>query len=199
MKNIVVNYELLINLVSQELDIIQKSKEEFKNIKFVVCNEQMQIKKEDIDYDVLYIVLKFNQSSISFGKAVVPFSISVCGLNNEIELTQEFLNTFVNEYNRVQVTDINQIYLTPFVNSNFNYIFNGMRSLLTVTGTFLIGDNTVTLKKLIYHYGTGDNDYEEIEILGYSEVYENSLAPQPYPDTMVKQNHMLTSQHLLLQ
>lgn len=181
---IVVDYDKIINIIDLEFKEIKNSDEKFNKINFKVCEEQMYLKDKDKSDDILYLVIKFSQSSLSFGKAVAPISINVIGLPFEVELTHDFLNRFVSKYDKLPVDDIIQIYLTPMVVSNFNDMYAKQRSLFLITGTILIGDKTITLGELTYHYEEdGVEKTEKIEVLGYSEIFEKSIAPQPYPNT----------------
>ena len=181
MKNIVVNYTEILNLLRSELEITKGGNPDFSNITLIVEDEQSWIKDNTRNPNAIYIVVHFTDAAINFGQAVVPVTLEVLSIQNEIELTQAFLNEFVSNYNRTQINDITQLYLTPSVSLNFNEVYEGFRSLLTLQSTFIIGNNTVRLETLTYYYG--DNQSEEIEILSYNDTSENSLNPQPYFNT----------------
>ena len=175
MKNVVVNYRDIVDTIASQLYVIKP-----EDINIVIEDEQSWNKEVNRSPNTVYIVVRFSDASTNFGVAIVNVTMEVMSLQNEIERTQALLNQYVTEYNRKQDGDTIQFYLTPVVNLNFNEVYEGFRSLLTVEGTFIIGNNTIRLDTLTYYYG--DNQSETIEIIAYNDSSENSLNPQPYPE-----------------
>ena len=180
--NVVIPYDEILQLIKEELDSIKDLNSEFSSIDFVVADEQMFIKMKDKDPKKIYIVVRFSAAAINFGQATLPVELSVLGLQNEIILTQNFMNAFVSEYNLKSEYNVTQLYMTPRVSINFNEVYNGFRTLLSVTGTWIIGDNTIRLAELLYYpLGGVENEVpESIPVVAYNDTTENSLNPQPY-------------------
>lgn len=176
MKNIVVDYKEIVNTIARQFYLVKP-----EGIKLVIEDEQSWNKEQDRTPETLYIVIHFGDTATNFGQAVVPITMEVMGLQNEIELTQGMLNQYVTEYNRLQDGDITQLYLTPTVNQRFGEVYEGFRCLLSVEGTFLIGNNTIRLETLTYYYEGGQ---ENIDFISYNDASENSLNPQPYPNAI---------------
>ena len=179
MSNINIDNQNIIDAITMQFLAIKNSNDKYDGINFIVGNEQIfdRISKE---YNV-YIVVKFGQSTVDFGQAILPLTLNILGLDNEINITQEFLNEYVNTYNRYTSGGIMQLYTTPSVNLNFADIYDGYRSLFSIGGTFLVTENTITtLNSLQYKKST---TYYDIPVLSYSDHTDVNLNPQPYTNT----------------
>ena len=183
MKNIVIDYQSIINLISEEFCIIKNSSDDFSDIQFEVGNEQFLAKTRMDIPNFIYILVRFNNAVTNFGQAVVSVTLEALGLNNEVELTQKFLNAFANEYNRVQSGNATQLWLSPSVSTNMNPVYNGWRSLFIITGSFVIDNSLIKIKQLRFYPDPTSDTFEEIEVISFSDHGENSLNPQPYSDT----------------
>lgn len=184
MKNIVIDFQSIIDTINSEFYTIKNSSDKFSDIEFEVGNEQFLAKTNMDKPNFIYILVRFGNSVTNFGQAVVPVTLEILGLNNEIDLTQEFLNTFANEYNRMPVNNATQLWLSPSVSTNMNPIYNGWRSLFLITGSFVIDNSLFKIKELRFYPVAGENNqYEVIETIAFSDHGENSLNPQPYSDT----------------
>lgn len=184
--NVVVPYELIIELIKAQFEEVKQLNEKFASINFVVSDEQMFAKLKDKSSKTIYIVVRFSPAAINFGQATLPLELSVMGFGNEIQLTQEFLNDFVSTYNLNSSGNITQLYMTPRAAMNFNEIYNEFRSLFSVTGTLIIGDNTIRMTELSYYPlgGVSGEEPEIIPVIAYNDSTENSLNPQPYSNSV---------------
>lgn len=184
-QNVTVPYDAIINLIEEQFATVKARNTDFSSINFVVADEQSFVKIKDKNPKYLYIVVRFSPASINFGQATLPLEFVVAGVQNETRLTQAFLNAFVNAYNLKDENDVTQLYMTPRVSLNFNDVYNGFRSLFSVSGTWLIGDNTIRLSDLMFYVNGGieGEEPEHIKVLTYNSTGEGSLNPQPYPDT----------------
>ena len=187
-ENVVIPYALIIELIKEQLENIKQNPAEgfdYSSINFIVSDEQMFIKIKDKNPNTTYIVVRFSSAAINFGQATLPLELSVLGIQNNIKLVQDFLNDFVSRYNLNSENNITQLYMTPRASLNFNEAYNGFRTLFSVTGTLIIGDNTIRMSELFYYYpGWAEGeDPEMIQVIAYDDSGEASLNPQPYPDT----------------
>lgn len=186
MENVTVPYRLLQELIEAQFLAIKNGahKEDYASINFVVADEQMFAKLKNKSPNTVYIVVRYGKASINFGQATLPLELAVLGMQNEIEKTKDFLNEYVNTYNLLSQNDVTQLYMTPNVSLNFNEVYNGFRTLFSITATFIIGDNTIRLNKLEYVYiKDGKEVREDIGVISFNDITENNLNPQPYPDT----------------
>lgn len=176
MNNIEINYTEVVNKINNQFQVLLKN-EKYNQLSIAVGNEELFSKIEK-EYNV-YIVVKFTTSSFNFGQLSQNISLNVLGINNEIDLTQELLNDFVNTYNLHTEGGETQLYTTPSVALNFGTVLNGYKSLFTINGTLLIGKSTLLrLNTLKYWYD--ETHYEEIEVVSYNDITQNSLNPQVY-------------------
>ena len=180
MSNLNIDYGSILNLIREEMELTRRSDERFSEFKLVVEDERLLAKSKDRSPDTMYIQVKFGAASTNFGQAVLPLSMEVIGINQDVQLTQELLSIFVNTYNRLSVGDIMQFFLTPVVSQNNIPIYEGYRSLFIVSATFVISNKFITINEL--KYKTGDDEYETVEVIGYNDSVEAALNPQPYPD-----------------
>ena len=183
MINVVVDYQNIINTIKKQFMYIQANNSEFAGINFDVGDEQFLAKSNMDSPNFIYILVRFGQSTINFGVAVVNITLEVLGLNNEIELTQMFLNTYVNTYNRATIGTTTQLYLTPTVSTNMNPVYAGLRSLFIISGSIILDNNLIKLNELRFYPDPNGNEYEVIECLSFSDQGDNDLNPQPYSNT----------------
>lgn len=179
MSNVVVDYSSVINLIREEFEIIRRNSDKFSGVKLVVEDERLLAKEKDRSPDTIYCQVKFGAASTNFGQAVLPFSLEIIGINQDIELTQDFLNEFVNTYNRVSLGNFTQFYLTPVVSQNNIPIYEGYRSMFIISATFVIANDLLGLTELKYKSGTSQ---ETVGVIAYNDSSEANLNPQPYPD-----------------
>lgn len=136
-----IDYSRALQLIKDELTtIMQNNYEIYGNLNIFISNEQEFIKLKQQMPNAVYIVLRFNAASINFGQSVLPFSITAIAEQNKIDKVQKLLADFAAAYNLVRSSDgtLQQIYETPSVNSNFNRLFEGFRSVMSVTGYLVI-------------------------------------------------------------
>ena len=186
--NVVIPYEDIIELIKEQFANIKENPSEgfdYSSINFVVSNEQMFMRIKDKKPNMIYIVVRFSSAAINFGQATLPLELSVLGEANNIKTTQDFLNDFVSRYNLNSADNITQLYMTPRAALNFNETYNEFRTLFSVTGTWVIGDNTIRMAELAYYPlgGVSGEKPEIIPVIAYNDSTENSLNPQPYPNT----------------
>lgn len=178
MSNIVVNYTEVINLLRNEMEIVRRSDARYSDFKIVLEDERLLAKEKDRSPDTIYIQVKFGAASTNFGVAVLPFSLEVIGINQDTELTQELLTDFVNKYNNTPYNDYTQFFLTPVVSQNNIPIYEGYRSMFIVSATFIIDNQLIKVDAI--QFKTGDNTFEDIGFISYTDSTEAQLDPQPY-------------------
>ena len=170
-----INYSELTNLIAGQFKQIDNN--------LVICDEQMFFKNQRLDPNTMYVVISYGQTSINLNKADLPLSITIVGNENEIEKTQLILDTYCSTFNNTLLNNvIPQYYTTAESQENFIEVGKGFRSAFAIEGLLLVSDNFITISKVKFKYGEGENEYEEFKVTSYNDNCENSLNPQDYPD-----------------
>ena len=196
MNNQGIDYKSLLYTIEAQFSAVKADNEhpEFAGINFVVADEQMFTRLVDKRPDTVYIVAKFGRASINYNQATLPITLQVIGVQNEVRLIQSFLSVYVTTYNLLtdDTTGVTQLYMTPSTMINFNEIYNGFRTLFSVSGTFVIGDNLIRLSNLTYYWPNPNYDptdpesleylSEEIQVISFNDNTTNNLNPQPFYD-----------------
>lgn len=157
------------------------------NVNFYVNLEQAFLKSEEkLDPNGVYVAVRFNRASVNFGSSLCNVSLSILGTANKVKPTQLFFSAFASKYSLQTLNgqrNTQQIWVTPSVQSNFNEFAAEFRNLFEVSGTLIIGNNTVGIigGYITYHYG--QNDSEDIPFLTFQDNFRNNLSPQPYGNT----------------
>ena len=158
-----------------------------KNLNFYVDLEQAFLKsQEKADPNGVYVAVRFSKAPVNFGASICNVYLTVLGSANKVKPTQLFFSAFASKYTYKEIQqNIQQIWVTPSVQQNFNEIDTTFRNLFDVSGTLIIGNNTVNVLggKITYVFGTGETDYEEIPFMAFQDNFRNNLSPQPYGNT----------------
>lgn len=173
----------IINLLTRQFALTMGSDEEFyEGYEIILSREQQFVKDKERKKGAIYIVVKFLPATLNFGQTVVPITITAVSEHNKLEVAQKLLLEFAQTYNLKTSDDgeIKQTYTSPSVLSNFNDIGYGFRSLMYMSGTFLISENSNPITKLRWSNG---GEYEDIEILSYQDSFDIQLDSQAFSDS----------------
>lgn len=189
------NFEDIMDIIEKQLkNIFEYNPDFYGDYDYILKNEQMFVK--DINRKEpgnIYIVVKFLPAQINYGQNIIPFTITAVAEQNKFEVCQRLLMEYAQAFNlrpsqylnkEKKIYYYNQSYEAPSVMSNFNEVYSGYRSLLTLTGEFLVSSNA-TMEELYYYPNGPEGEAILIETLAYSESYDASLDTQPYTN---KQN-----------
>ena len=184
MKNVIVDKNKILDLLkNQFFNIMNKNPNLYNGISLIIADEVQFTKITDRDDTALYIVVKFGSATFNFGQTTQNITMSVITEKNHIDLAQLLLMEFVTEYN-LKLSENGttlQAYTTPVITSNFNYVYDGFRSVLYVTGTFLISENTIRLSVVNnYTDENGVEKTEDIEAISNILGFSNQLDPQAF-------------------
>lgn len=117
-----------------------------------VDEEQSFIKKKDLKPNVIYVLTRALQNSISIGVDTQPIQVLVLTEQNSLETSMALFSQFAKTWNFVPLTIgniwVKQQYSEPVVLSNFNTVSYGYRSVLYMSVTLYIMENVVDLKDL---------------------------------------------------
>lgn len=174
-----------------------ENKEKYKGYNLVLSKEQQFMKLKDKDPNALYIVVKFGAADVVFGQTVLPATITALTEQNRLDATYSLLYEYAQKYNlhRVNNETINQVYESPTVSSNFNPIYEGFRSIITMSAAFVIGKNSNDYT--VYYYYTekqfdgvknGENTYKDVTYADEVPQISASFAFVGNPDTQAFYN-----------
>lgn len=171
--------------------------EKYRGYNIVLSKEQQFMKLKDKDPNALYIVVKFGAADIVFGQTVLPATITALTEQNRLDATYSLLYEYAQKYNyhRVNNETINQFYESPTISSNFNPVYEGFRSAVTMTAAFVVGKNSNEYK--VYYYYTerqfdgvkdGKNTYKYVTYADEVPQISASFAFVGSPDTQAFYN-----------
>ena len=143
-----IDYEQVIMMIKEGIAKIINNSDDGKYDKLNICisNEQFYIKQkeEGLYPNTIYMVVKFGSSTVDYGVTVLPLTIIAISEQNHCDLCQNLLQDFATTanmgYNNTE--SIQQFYESPAVTSNFNEMYEGFRSVLTVPGSFVISESS---------------------------------------------------------
>ena len=167
------NYE---NYLRRELNFL-KNDMGLDSFDLVVDTEQSIIKRKDLKPRTIYVLIKYNTSTMQLGAITQPVQIMILSEQDTLDTTRMLFSTFAQSYNwqpyDYEYSDGNgntlsgtmkQQYSEPVVLSNFNEIEYGYRSVLYISATLFIAENFADLKSLKI-------DGEEITVASFVMTY----------------------------
>lgn len=187
----------IMNIIQKQfLEVMSSDVDYYKQYNIILSNEQQYVKSKDRNVNNIYIVVKFIPGSLNFGQNVVPININALGEGNKLEVCQRLLLEYAQQFNLGDPVDISptesgdgnryivkQVYTQPQVMSNFNQSWNEFRSLFFMTGTFLLGKNSVPITKITY-YETKDSEVgHDIDFINTSWEFSIQLDSQAFYGT----------------
>ena len=181
----------IYNLIKYQFEELMFNDSDFyKESRIILANEQDFVKNVEKKRGNIYIVLKFMPATINFGQNTLPVTFNAISEKNGLEICQKLLCDYAQVYNLhstdVQSLDdtsitynVQQVYTTPSVMSNFNDVNDGFRTLFYMTSTFLISKNS---NPFSLYYFENEDDEEGIYIEGFSNAFnfDNTMDSQPY-------------------
>lgn len=178
--NIVINYEeILFMLKNKFVEVMEENYDYYKDYDLVIANEQEFVKNKDVDHHKIYIVISFGTTDVIYGQTALSLTLKIMSEENKLDVAQNLLTSFSTKYNLKwdEESMIYQVWQTPSINSNFNLVYAGFRSILTMSGMLLIGKNAIP-NMLEFNYT--DKGWDMINIITFSENFINQLDTQPY-------------------
>ena len=133
-------------------EVINEKHPVYDEYKIIVSSEQQFIKEKEKDKLAIYIVVQYGQATVHYGQIVMPFSLVVLSEKNRLKIAQQLLYDYSIKNNMTYNDEktIYQIIETPTRTSNFQLMFEGYRSILNASGSFIISENA-NFYGLIYH------------------------------------------------
>lgn len=194
--NIRIDYDRIVQSIRDEFatlynEISINDEELYNTIKGItvyVDDEQNYLKRKEVQSNSIYIVVKFGSASINYGASACPLSLIIFSTENKIKPVQKLLNAFCARWTLQPLQNwptAQQSWNTASVAQNFMEMGNAYRSLLTMPGVVVIGKDVLDIDKIYYVFDEdeGRDGMEEIDIISYSDQFNNSLDTQPFGNT----------------
>lgn len=133
-------------------EVINDKRPVYDEYNIIVSSEQQFIKEKEKDKLAIYIVVQYGQATVHYGQIVMPFSLVVLSEKNRLKIAQQLLYDYSIKNNMTYNDEktIYQVIETPTKSANFQLLFEGYRSILNSSGTFIISE-TANFYGLIYH------------------------------------------------
>lgn len=166
------NFKYVVDIIKEQFEAVLSTDPEFySQYVFDIVNEQYFVPDEEREPNRIFIVIKFSAAQIDYGQDIMPLTIQAVSESNGLLAAQRLLLEYAQIFNlNTLMRDgktIYQNYTTPNVISNFEVVYEGFRSVLILSGVFLLSSNInrITLK----YY---DGDYA---LLSFPEYTADSL------------------------
>lgn len=190
------NIKKIMDIIKEQfLEVMSSDPDYYGKYDIILSNEQQYIKSDERNPNGIYIVVKFIPGSINFGQNVLPVNINALGEGNKLEVCQRLLLEYAQQFNLGEPINvpsseddsntyiIKQVYTQPQVMSNFNPSWNDFRSLFFMTGTFLIGKNSVPIKEITYYESASAESGTKIDVINSSWDFSVQLDSQAFYGT----------------
>lgn len=182
MKNVLIDKEKILELIRNQFAVvINQNLGVYSDVVLIIDDELQFTKLKDKEEGAIYIAVKFASASFNYGETTQEITMTVVSEQNKIDIAQLLLMEYVTKYN-LHLSPNGQIlqgYSTPSVSSNFNYVYDGFRSIIYVSGTFLISEDAIRLGVKYYNSNTG-TDGEDVEAITHVISFDNQLDPQAF-------------------
>ena len=182
----------------QFLNIMSSDADYYSKYNVILSNEQQYVKNKNREPNTIYIVVKFMNATVTYGQTVLPININALGEENHIEVCQRLLLEFAQTFtlsDEITIPSsesgdgsnyiIKQVWNAPQIMSNFNSVYKGFRSLFYMSGTFLLGKDSLPITNITY-YTEENNDSEvgqAIEFINASWEFTIQLDSQAFYQT----------------
>ncbi|MBR6515946.1 MAG: hypothetical protein IKT40_03730 [Bacilli bacterium] len=174
-----INYEQIENIVKNGLmTVMDNDYNYYKNNEIIVTTDIQYTKLKNKKPGCIYIVLSFSPASINFHQVVLPVIITVISEQNKVKVSKQLLTDFVYLYNQTKADDdkIFMLFNLPSVGTNFQPVYEGFRSILTVDGTFIISESA-SFFELTYN---NEDIEEKVEFINGQLDYSAQTDTQPF-------------------
>ena len=154
MSDKLIDYEDIMQTIRNNFaEVMDEDENYYYGYNVQITDEQQFLRIKEAQHDTIFMVVKFGASTTFYGASVVPITISAISENNHCFICQRLLTDYAQKFNLADYgkDSVQQIYETPSVSLNFNEVYSGFRSVLTLSGTFVIAKN-ISFYNFIYNY-----------------------------------------------
>lgn len=188
---------IIMDIIQKQfLKIMQDDPDYYKKYNIILTNEQQYVKKSDIKTDNIFIVVKLLEGSINYGQTLTPVNFNILGEGNKIDVCQRLLLEYAQTFNLCEEININkeetddgneyivkQVYTQPQVLSNFEETWNEFRSLFFMSGSFLIGKNSLPITDITFYENIDSEVGEKINFINATWDFSVQLDSQAFYGT----------------
>ena len=186
----IIQTDKIISMLEKHFFEIINNDDYYKGKKIKIANEQYFVR--DKEPGVIYIVFKLGTTDINYGQSSLPITLVAISERNGVNLCQNLLIDFVEKYNLQwnENKTIKEFWKSPTVISNFEEIYDGFRSTLYTTGTFLITENTNFFDVYYsdYYLESNNKELEKNELIKNDFWFEKKINENNMLDKKITYN-----------
>jgi len=140
---ITIKVDEITNLIRRQFNlVINNNQEAYEGYKVTVSSEQM-FDIRDLEKKEIAVIVSLLPASMLFSQIALPIFIETLSEHNGASVCQKLLLEYAETYDKTGTTT-RQLYNSPSMGSYFNEVYDGYRSTFTLSGTFLINENSNT-------------------------------------------------------
>lgn len=141
-----INTKNILNIISNQIaDIINNDKENYyEGLNIEINEEQMFVGSDETEIpNTIYVVVSFLPASIDYGQTAIPITFRIITEQNNLDRARDLFNEYASIYNLYwnESKTMQQTYEIPSIMSNFNEVYEGFRTVLTMPGAILLIEN----------------------------------------------------------
>ena len=184
MSDKLIDYEDIMQTIRNNFaEVMDEDENYYYGYNVQITDEQQFLRIKEAQHDTIFMVVKFGASTTFYGASVVPITISAISENNHCFICQRLLTDYAQKFNLADYgkDSVQQIYETPSVSLNFNEVYSGFRSVLTLSGTFVIAKN-ISFYNFIYNYKDekGNDKQENLRLISSYFDYNGNIDSQAF-------------------
>lgn len=188
--------EKVLQMISTQLfSIVESNLDLYGDLRFFIEEEQFFYPEEDLEPGTICVVVEFMAASIDYGQTAIPIVLSILCEQNRLNITRDLFQEFAEKYNLVwnEEGNIQQVYEAPEIASNFEEIYEGFRTTLTMPGAVLFIDSgnkcsveyfPILKAKNVYYYRGEENLTEEYEPTVEIKTFKSLINAENEKDYM---------------
>lgn len=174
------NDEIITMLKNEFYEVMEGNPSFYSAYDFKIADEQQFMKERIQNYQkTIYIVVKFGVTTVNYHQSILPITITALSEQNGVNICKNLFLEFVDKFNGM-VTDgfeIKQFFSTPSIAHNFEAVYDGYRSVISVSGSLLISEDANPFE---LYYLSSDGEYKQIPALSLSFANDIQLDTQVF-------------------
>ncbi len=168
----------IMELITKQFnDLVLTDLDYYKKYDIFITNEQMYVDNETREGHDIFVVVKFLAAEINFGQDVIPVTITAVSESNAIEAVQRLLLEYAQLYNQNTLKWdgklVYQNYSSPYFISHFEVVYDGYRSVASMSGSLLLSSNINRI--FLYYYPYEDDEILKVNTLPITNVTETHI------------------------
>lgn len=177
----------------QFLQVMSADPNYYGQYEVILSFERQYVKEAKRDSKNIYIVIKTKEGPLNHGQKLISINFNAMAEGNKGIVCQRLLLEYAEMFNlcpAITVSQqesgdgssylIKQVYTMPQVNSNFNESWNEFRSLMFMSGTFLVGRDSMPIESITYYDSASDEVGHEVDFLNATWDFTVQLDSQAF-------------------